>query len=210
MTTTKMSKQRSDSEVEKINRIQSDFFGGLTHVFEPPLPEGVPDRLGQIVMAADIKKGDSVLDVGSGTGILVPIIQSYRPKRIVACDLCKQMLDHIVKNYPSVETILGDVRDMSEPDEAFNVIFVNACYPNIADKEKSITNMARMMKKGGRLVISHPMGKLFVEKLRPRSPFPLDSFPEYSEAELLLTPVGLDIISFEDKVDIYLLVVKKV
>jgi tRNA A58 N-methylase Trm61 len=76
-----------------INRLQRELFDRIVHVFEPPLPEGVPERLGKIVAAAGIGIGDFVLDVGTGTGILIPLIQLYEPGHIYACDLSRKMLD---------------------------------------------------------------------------------------------------------------------
>jgi ubiquinone/menaquinone biosynthesis C-methylase UbiE len=82
----------SEEEVQRINRLQRDTFDELYHLFEPPLPEGVPQRLEKIVAHGRIGTGDTVLDVGSGTGILIPIIQNYNPGRITACDLSESML----------------------------------------------------------------------------------------------------------------------
>ena len=207
---TDIKKKRTDDEIDRINRIQSDFFGELVEVFDPPLPDGVPERLDRIVASADIGQGDIVLDVGSGTGILVPIIQSYGPQKIVACDLSTKMLEHLKGQYPFVETTAGDVKDITFPDKTFDVVFVNACYPNLVDKEKSIENMARIMKLEGRLVISHPMGKAFIDILKERSPFPLDDFPNKLDAELLLRSFDLHILVFYDEPEMYLLVAKKV
>ena len=50
-------------------------------------------------------------------------------------------------------------------------------YPNIVDKAGAFMNLARMIKPEGRLVISHPMGKVFVNKLKEKASFPLDEFP---------------------------------
>ena len=79
-------------EIERINRAQRELFDKLYHLFDPPLPEGVPERLEKIVRSAEITEGDFVLDVGSGTGILVPLIQRYKPGRVWACDLSVAML----------------------------------------------------------------------------------------------------------------------
>jgi len=35
----------SDEEVLRVNRLQQDLFDELYHLFEPPLPAGVPERL---------------------------------------------------------------------------------------------------------------------------------------------------------------------
>jgi ubiquinone/menaquinone biosynthesis C-methylase UbiE len=196
----------TEEEVRKTNELQSDFFSRITHVFDPPLPEGVPERLKRIVASGKIVAGDAVLDVGTGTGILIPLIQEYGPQTIFACDLSRAMLSKLKKQYPYAKTLLGDVRDLTLPNMSINVVFVNACYPNIVDKRRSIANLGRMMKRGGRLVISHPMGKSFIDGLRPRSPFPLDDFPEKTEAESLLQPHGFEMLEFIDEPNLYILV----
>lgn len=198
------------NEIERINRRQRELFDDIVHVFEPPLPEGVPERLETIVAAASIAPGECVLDVGSGTGILIPLIRAYRPGSIVACDLSGKMLERLNRNYSGVKTVQADVRDLSLPDASVDAAFLNACYPNIADKKSAFANIARMMRTDGRMVISHPLGKTFIESLRKRSPFPLDDFPTRPEAKRQLAPFGFVVRRFVDDPELYLLVAVKV
>jgi SAM-dependent methyltransferase len=199
----------NEKKIQELNRIQRDLFSKLVHLFDPPLPEGVPERLKQIVAAAEIAEGETVLDVGSGTGILVPLIQEYGPGNVYACDLSEAMLEQLRKKHSRVETIVSDVRDLSLPDCSIDVVFINACYANIVDKVGAFTNLGRMMKPGGRMVISHPLGKAFIASLRESSPWPLDDFPEASEAEALLEPYGFGVPQFVDEPELYILVARK-
>ena len=200
---------KSDEEVRRINELQRQSFDRLYRLFEPPLPEGVPERLERIVAAGEIAEGAAVLDVGSGTGIMVPLIHKYEPARICACDLSSAMLGQLGKNYAYAETILGDVRDLDLPDGSLDAIFINACYPNIVDKETAFSNISRMLRPGGRLVISHPLGKSFIGVIRKSAPFPLDDFPERADAENLLGAFGFAIKDFIDEPELYLLVATK-
>ena len=199
-------KSRSQKEIDRLNRLQRERFDELVERFEPPLPEKVPERLEQIVAAADVSESETVLDVGAGTGILIPRIRPYRPGRIIACDLSQKMLDRLRGNYPEVETIRSDVRDLTLPEDSIDAVFLNACYPNIADKDGAFSNIFRMMRPGGRMVVSHPLGRGFVESLRKSSPFPLDALPTRSEAERLFPPIGFDIRSLVDEPDLFILV----
>jgi SAM-dependent methyltransferase len=199
-------KKPTRKEIDRVNQLQRQRFNELFDLFEPPLPEGVPDRLGKIVAEGKIKKENVVLDVGSGTGILVPIIWKYNPSRIYACDLSENMLGQLKKNYPEVVTFRADIKDLKLPDSTVDVVFINACYPNIADKKGAFENIARMMKIGGRMVISHPLGKAFIKKLKRNAPYPLDEFPDQPEAENLFRPFGFDIQTFTDEPELYILV----
>jgi ubiquinone/menaquinone biosynthesis C-methylase UbiE len=199
----------SEEEVQRINRLQRNSFDKLYQVFEPPLPEGVPERLEKIVAHGKITRGDIVLDVGSGTGILIPIIKKYKPGCIHACDLSVRMLEQLRKNYPYVKTIMADVRDLNLSGGSIDVAFINACYPNIVDKTGAFSNLSRMMKAEGRIVISHPLGKAFIISLKEIVPFPLDEFPKGPEVGALLKPFGLKIETFIDEPKLYILVAKK-
>ena len=206
---TKAFRRPTRNEIDRINRLQQERFDQSYHLFEPPLPEGVPGRLEKIVAAAVIKDDDRVLDVGSGTGILIPLIQKYHPSKIIACDLSKEMLGQLEKNYSAVETIQKDIRDLALPDASIDVVFINACYPNIADKEGAFANIGRMLKKSGRLTVSHPLGKSFVDTLRPGAPYPLDDFPSKTEALDLFHPYGFNIKAYVDEAKLYILTLIK-
>lgn len=199
----------SEEQARRINEIQREMFDKLYRLFEPPLPEGVPERLERIAASGEITGGDTVLDVGSGTGVLVPLIRKYQPARIYACDLSEAMLGQLARNYAYVETILADVRDLALPDDSLDVVFVNACYSNIADKATAFSNIGRMIRPGGRLVVSHPLGKSFIDRIREGTPFPLDDFPGKADAETLLRPFGFAVKSFVDEPELYVLVAEK-
>ena len=202
-------KIKDETEVQRINQLQRDFFRDIVELFEPPLPAGVPERLEKIVSFGEITRGDIVLDLGTGTGILVPVIWRYEPEKIYACDISRDMLARLKEHYSYAETLLSDARDISLPDDSIDVIFMNACYPNIVDKRSTFANISRMMKPGGRMVISHPMGKLFIDLIRDQSSFPLDDFPGRSKAGRLLRPFGFKIKDFIDEPKLYIMVAIK-
>lgn len=210
VTMTRRFKKPARKEIDRINLMQERQFNELFHLFEPPLPEGVPERLEKIAAEGKINKKNVVLDVGSGTGIMIPRIRKYDPSEIFACDLSEKMLEQLQKNYPEVKTFRTDVKDLDLPAESVDVVFINACYPNIVDKEGAFENIAKMMKMGGRMVISHPLGKDFIKILRQKATYPLDDFPDQTDAESLFRPFGFDIRTFIDEPELYILVAVKV
>jgi len=202
-------KEITDNEVKRIDKLQSEYFSKYMHLFDPPLPDGVPERLEKIVRFANISGTDVVLDMGTGTGILIPIILKYKPALIYANDLSESMLKSVKERYPDIRTLHGDIRDLRLPDRTIDVIFVNACYPNIVDKHRSFINMRRISKTGCCVVISHPMGGAFINFLQEKVPFPLDGFPENKTvAENLFEPYGFRVSGFVNEDKLYILVLQ--
>jgi SAM-dependent methyltransferase len=195
--------------VEKMDRLQSAYFSAHKDVFNPPLPKGVAERLAQIVASAKITQEDTILDVGTGTGILIPLIRKYGPKKIYANDLSKAMLASVNGQFPEVETVIGDISRLTLSEGSIDVVFINACYPNIMDKHAAFLNINRMTRQGARVVISHPLGRGFIEILKEKMPFPLDDFPEdRMTANGLLGDYGFEVESMIDESDLYILVLR--
>ena len=69
---------------------------------------------------------------------------------------------------------------------------MNGMYGNIADKPAACGNAARMLRSGGRLVVSHPEGRAFVDQLRATSDLFIESLPTKAEFETLLAATGFE------------------
>src|SRR3990172_2286758 len=92
---------------------QRRHFNQLVDVFDTPQPVDVMERLSQIVAAAMLSQGEVVLDVGTGVGVLVPLIERYHPSIILACDLAEKMLQRVREKYPEVRTYQADIAALS-------------------------------------------------------------------------------------------------
>jgi ubiquinone/menaquinone biosynthesis C-methylase UbiE len=185
-------------------------FNELVDVFDTPqLPE-VMARLAEIVAAACLSPGEVVLDVGTGAGVLIPLVENYHPSAILACDLAEKMLERVTQKYPNVQTYRADIAFLSLPPDSVDVIFMNAMYGNIADKPRACGNAARMLRHRGRLVVSHPEGRAFVDQLRDATDLFVESLPKREEFEMILAPLGLDVTTYRDEPKLYLMVAVKI
>ena len=198
-----------ESQRAHFNDRQRQAFDASYAHFLVPLPDEVVERMGRIIAAATLRAGETVLDVGTGTGALIPQIQNYRPGRIVACDLSGKMLDQVAERYPAVERHQCDICDLALAAESVDVVFMNGMYGNIADKAKALKNIVRMLRPGGRVVISHPEGRGYVERLVRQEPFPITALPTEDEARSFLGSFGLRVRQYTDEEKLLIIVAVK-
>lgn len=94
-----------------------------------------------------------VLDVASGTGDLALTIQDALPKcEVIATDFCAEMLEHASSRGVG-RTLVADALDLPFPDDGFDVVTVAFGLRNMADYEKALREMSRVLKPGGSLFI---------------------------------------------------------
>jgi len=110
---------------------------------------------------AGIKKGETVIDLGSGAGfdafIVSPLVGEAG--KIIGIDLSDEMLDLARKNakkgdYKNVEFIKGDIEQLPLEDELADQVISN-CVINLSLKKGDVYKEAyRVLKKGGKISIS--------------------------------------------------------
>jgi ubiquinone/menaquinone biosynthesis C-methylase UbiE len=183
-------------------------FNELVDVFDRPQPAEVMARLRETVASAELCPGAVVLDVGTGAGVLIPLIQSYQPSTVSACDVAEKMLQRVHDKYPGVRIYHTDIASLDLASTSVDAIFMNGMYGNIADKPAACGNAARILRSGGRLVVSHPEGRAFVDQLRETNDLFIESLPTKEEFEALLEPLGLEVIAYRDEPKLYLMVAR--
>ena len=182
-------------------------FNELVNIFDTPQPPDVMERLDEIVSTAKLRV---VLDVGTGVGVLIPLIKSYHPSVILACDLAEKMLQRVREKYPEVHTYQADIAVLPLESASVDAIFMNAMYGNIADKPRACQNAARMLRPGGRLIVSHPEGRAFVDQLRLTTDLFIESLPDKAEGfQILLKLYGLNVTEYRNEPRLYLMVARK-
>ncbi|UCH71467.1 MAG: arsenite methyltransferase [Thermoplasmatales archaeon] len=110
---------------------------------------------------ADLNEGETVLDLGSGAGIDVFLAANIVGKNgyVIGVDMTEEMVrkgEKIAKdnNYSNVEFKRGEIENLPVKDNSVDVIISN-CVVNLSpDKLKTFKEAYRVLKSGGRMLIS--------------------------------------------------------
>lgn len=206
-----MWQERSKGSRREHDRKQAEVFDRVVDIFEGPIPEDIMARLETIVASAGIKEGAAILDVGTGTGVLIPLILRFKPARVVGCDLSAEMLARARAKFgEELRFVEADIVDLPPEDGPFDVVFCNAMFGNVYDQQGAVAAISSLLANGGRLVISHPMGKGFVKELsRGSKAFSIKELPDRVALESLLEPHGLRLVAFTDEPNLYIAIAEK-
>jgi ubiquinone/menaquinone biosynthesis C-methylase UbiE len=155
---------------ETHNKYQRQIFAKEVNDFCAPILEEVQRRLEQIVAKAELAKGERVLDVGTGTGVLIPYIRNYGIEYIVGCDLSPAMLTKARQCHRTATFWHGDVVDLPAELGPFDAVFLNAMFGNVWDQQETLNRVTELLNKAGRICISHPLGARYVAELNRTDP----------------------------------------
>ncbi len=116
---------------------------------------------GNPVALASLKKGEIVLDLGSGGGIDVFLAAKKvgAKGKVIGVDMTKEMVDKaratsVKHGYENVEFRLGEIENLPIEDNSVDVVISN-CVINLSpDKKKVFQEANRVLKNGGRIMIS--------------------------------------------------------
>lgn len=169
------------------------------------------DRLFSLI---PIKEGDIVLDVGCGTGILVPFILTYIKETgiLYELDYSERMLQVNKKMHKddNIIFILADAEDTPLADESCDLIVCFSCFPHFYDKVKAVKRLAGILKYDGFFIVSHFDSSDGINRHHSTCKAVMhDHLPDKEEMFNLFDESGIEILNFIDEPGFYFIMGKK-
>ena len=122
---------------------------------EASLGSGVPTAV------ADLREGETVLDLGSGAGadVLISARRVGAGGRAIGLDMTDEMLEFARANardagLDNVEFVKGYIEDIPLADASVDVVISNCVINLAADKDTVLGEAARVLRAGGRLAVA--------------------------------------------------------
>jgi ubiquinone/menaquinone biosynthesis C-methylase UbiE len=171
--------------------------------------------LGNIVKELNIEPGYCVLDIGSGTGVLLPFLVAELSDegKIVALDFSAEMLCQAKakKFQPIVDFAQADVFAIPLADNSVDLAMCNSAFPHFDDKARALEEITRVLRNNGRLVICHTMSRKMINQLHQSigGAVANDLLPDELQLKRLIRQAGLKLTHFEDGPERYLVIAEK-
>jgi ubiquinone/menaquinone biosynthesis C-methylase UbiE len=148
---------------------------GLQYVSSPGIRQGTPEFyehirpwmnpykfpwiMKRIESEAAKLRGRKLLEIGCGMGYdSLEFIR--RGVRVTAIDLTQNAVDFARRHFEVVgaeadEVRVGDALDLPFPDESFDAVWANGVLHHTGDTPRAVAEVWRVLKPGGRAIISH-------------------------------------------------------
>jgi ubiquinone/menaquinone biosynthesis C-methylase UbiE len=174
------------------------------------------DFLSQLVPKFGLKAGQKVLDVGTGTGILVPFLLDAvgSDGYVTAVDFAEKMVE-ICKtkyaNHPNLTVMVQNAENLQFPTESFDEVTCFGLFPHLENKGSALNQFNRMLKFGGKLVIAHALSSQEIKSHHHNAAPAVanDVLPSVQEMCKMLRKAGFENVEITDKPGCYLCMANK-
>ena len=119
------------------------------------------DRIiASILDRAGVSAGKDVLDVATGTGVLIPDYLARNVASVTAIDISPKMAEIARSKFPpeQVTVLCGDAEE-TDFGRRFDCVVVYNAFPHFPEPERLIRRLASLLKPGGTLTVAHGMSR---------------------------------------------------
>lgn len=177
-----------------------EFFNNLAFEWDQRVKHD-HDKLQEIINLVNFFQGASILDVGCGTGVLVPYIIDKIGKsgNIVGLDFAEKMLEKArekfpEKDFPNVSFVCQDIMEC-DFKKIFDFVICYSVFPHFFDKKQVVKKMASFLKPEGKLIICHSESREKINKMHASldKPVSSDVLPSGNEVSEYMRCAGLKV-----------------
>lgn len=135
---------------------------------------GYLPQIERTIAELDIGAGQTVLDLGCGTGIALPLLRAKVGSmgRVVGLDATEAMLEQArqLGRAAVAELVQGDVHVLPFPAGLADWIYCQGLLPHLHDPALALREMHRVARPQGRLLIFHALGRVALSALHHKTP----------------------------------------
>lgn len=187
-----------------------DFFNSIAPFWDNMEILSTPAKINYILDRLDISDSQSVLDLGTGTGVLLPYLCSRTGEdgRITAVDFSEGMLDVARRKYgrlPQVCFVKCDF-EHDDIDGHYDHILLYSVFPHLHHPARTLEKlMGRNLKPDGKIIIAFPTDETFINTIHSSRHVSSSPLPPADELTQRLRSEGFDARTIEATHDAYII-----
>jgi ubiquinone/menaquinone biosynthesis C-methylase UbiE len=166
-------------------------------------------RLREYLLHFGLREGDSVLDVGSGTGLSASVIGACVGPTgcVVAQDLAEYMLLEARRSIDdsTVHFLCSDIHGLPIRSGSFDKILCFSAFPHFRAPSSALVEMRRVLKEDGKLLILHNCSHEKLNRFHAALEGPVrnDRLPSPRDMSRLLITAGFNVLLATESDEVY-------
>ncbi|MCH5231281.1 MAG: class I SAM-dependent methyltransferase [Muribaculaceae bacterium] len=181
------------------------FFDKLAVTWDNDEILSTPEKIRGILSLIGIQEGMSVLDLGTGTGVLIPYLSTMVSDKgnVVALDISEGMLRRAIEKYSHLKNVSFIKKDFEneEIEGKYDLIMLYCVYPHLHFPEQTLKKLVSSnLKAGGRIIIAFPSDENFINNIHKDRKAESDLLPSATSLSHQLNEWGLSssVIKYDD------------
>lgn len=193
---------------------QRDFFDSIAKEWDNII-EVNEEKINILLSKVDIKDNDNILDVGTGTGVLIPFLKNLNTKGIIkGVDISSGMLDIASQKFKDTKNVSFEALDIenSSLEEKYDKIILYSMFPHLKNKTNTIKILVENnLNEDGKLIIAHSNSREFLNNMHKEKDKRVseDRLIPIKDQKTLFEQVNLNVLDAYEDDEIYYLVVNK-
>lgn len=170
------------------------------------------NKIKTIINFLQITAKQNILDVGTGTGVLIPYLHQSidHDGKITAIDISENMIAEAMKKYsaPNISYLHGDVLT-THFEKKFDIIICYSMFPHFKEQKFiAIEMMSRMLNEGGKLCIAHSQSRDAINAIHQKSGDAIknDKLPEMNILKTAFEGCNLEITQCIDDDEMFVII----
>ncbi|MBD5172949.1 MAG: methyltransferase domain-containing protein [Bacteroidales bacterium] len=191
-----------------------EFFDNLAPRWDNDEIRSTPERINAVLDLLSIRKGDKVLDLGTGTGVLLPYlsVRVGEEGEVTGVDLSEGMLSRAIEKYGNLGNV-GFLRlDFEEENLTgeYDAVLLYSVFPHLHRPEATFGRLfERNVRPGGRVVVAFPSDERFINAIHEHRQAESGRLPSAPRLAELIRSWGYDADVAAYSEDIYVIIVSR-
>lgn len=112
-----------------------------------------------LLKKVNLKKGDKVIDIACGTGVVTGLIHEYTNEDVIGIDISQNMINIALEKYKNDKWAKFIKKDLYDVNDKFDVAIIYNAYPHFLDVDKFVNKLNDILNENGTFAILHSLSR---------------------------------------------------